>query len=324
MTTAALSDWTSPRPASGPPRLALGAMNFGKRTPEADARRIIAAAEEHGITLLDTANVYNEGESERVVGRAIAKRRQAFVVASKVGLARRGHEVEGLGKARVVAACDESLERLGTDHIDIYYLHAPDHRTPIEDTLEGIATLLKAGKIRSWAVSNYASWQILEMFHLCERSGLAKPIMSQVIYNLLVRQLEHEYFRFTAKYRLHSTVYNPLAGGLLSGKYRPGSKWEAGGRFDANTMYQRRYWTERLLEVVETYEKVAAPMDLVTLAYAWVAGRPGVDSILIGPGSLEHLEAAVRGSNAVLPPEMRQRIDETHYAYVGSDATYAR
>ena len=324
MTTSSLTDWTSPRSAAAPPRVALGTMNFGKRTSEADARRIIAAAEEHGITLLDTANVYEDGESERVVGRAIAKRRDAFLVASKVGLLRQGKGVEGLGQARVVAACNESLERLGTDYIDVYYLHAPDHRTPIEDTLEGVSTLLKAGKIRSWAVSNYASWQILEMLHLCERSTLVRPVMSQVIYNLLIRQLELEYFRFTSKYRLHSTVYNPLAGGLLSGKYRPGSKWEAGGRFDATTMYQRRYWTERLLEVVDTYGKIAAPMDMVTLAYAWVAGRPGVDSILIGPGSVDHLEAAVRGCKEVLSPEMRKRIDEVHNAYVGSDATYAR
>jgi aryl-alcohol dehydrogenase-like predicted oxidoreductase len=324
MTTASLTEWTSARLAAEPPRLALGTMNFGKRTSEPDARRIIAAAEEHGITLLDTANVYNEGESERVVGRAIAERRQAFLVASKVGLARQGKNVEGLGKARVVAACDESLKRLGTDYIDVYYLHAPDHRTPIEDTLEGIAALLQTGKIRSWAVSNYAAWQILEMFHLCERSSLPKPVMSQVIYNVLIRQLEHEYFKFTSKYHLHSTVYNPLAGGLLSGKYRPGSKWEAGGRFDANTMYQRRYWTERLLELVETYRQVASPMDMVTMAYAWVAGRPGVDSILIGPASIEHLEAAVRGCKETLSPEMRKRIDQVHYAYVGSDATYAR
>jgi len=299
-------------------------MNFGRRTPEADAQRIIAAAEEHGITLLDTANSYNEGESERVVGRAIADRRQAFLVASKVGLARRGKHPEGLDKARVVAACEESLERLGTDHIDIYYLHAPDPRTPIENTLEGIGDLLTAGKIRSWAVSNHASWQILEMVHLCERSGLAPPVMSQVIYNLLIRQLEYEYFKFTSKYRVHSTIYNPLAGSLLSGKYRPGSKWETGGRFDANKVYQRRYWSERLLEVVATYGKIAAPMDMVTLAYAWVAGRPGVDSILIGPGSMEHLDAAIRGCNEVLSPEMRKHIDETHHAYVGSDATYAR
>src|SRR5689334_11488275 len=180
--TSCLNDWIAPRAASAPPRIAVGTMNFGKRTSESEAQRIIAAAEEHGITLLDTANVYNEGESERVVGRAIQKRREAFLVASKVGLARRGKGTEGLDRARVVAACDESLERLATDYIDIYYLHAPDHQTPIENTLEGIRSLVDAGKIRSWAVSNYASWQILEMLHLCEKSGLAKPVMSQVMY----------------------------------------------------------------------------------------------------------------------------------------------
>jgi aryl-alcohol dehydrogenase-like predicted oxidoreductase len=322
--TASLTDWTSLRSAASPPRGARGARYVGTRTAAADTQRIIAVAQERGITLLDTANVYNEGESERVVGRAIKKRRDAFLVASKVGLGRAGRGAEGLSKTRVVAACDESLERLGTDYLDVYYLHAPDHKTPIEDTLEGIGTLLEAGKIRSWAVSNYASWQILEMFHLCARSGLAKPVMSQVIYNVLIRQLEYEYFRFTSKYRLHSTIFNPLAGGLLSGKYSPGSQWESGGRFDANTMYQRRYWTERLLEVVATYQKVAAPMDLVTFAYAWVSGRPGVDSILIGPSSLEHLEAAVRGCQATLSPETRKLVDETHNAYLGSDATYAR
>ena len=324
MTQASLDDWMSPRSPGSPPRLALGTMNFGKRTPLPEAQRIIAAARDCGITLLDTANVYNDGESERVIGRSLQKQRGSFVVASKVGLARIGREVEGLGQARVVTACEESLGRLGTDYIDVYYLHAPDHRTPIEDTLAGVAKLLDSGKIRSWAVSNHASWQVLEIFHLCERSGLAKPIMSQVIYNLLVRQLEYEYFKFTAKYRLHSTIYNPLAGGLLSGKYRPGAKWEAGGRFDANKMYQRRYWTERLLELVATYGKLAAPMDLVTLSYAWVSGRTGVDSILIGPVSVDHLDAAVRGCRESISDEMRKKIDEVHYAYVGSDATYAR
>jgi aryl-alcohol dehydrogenase-like predicted oxidoreductase len=322
--TASLDDWRAPRTAAAPARIALGTMNFGKRTPEADAQRIIAVAEERGITLLDTANVYNDGESERVVGRTIQKRRSSFLVASKVGLGRIGRGAEGLKKARVVAACEVSLGRLGTDYLDIYYLHAPDHQTPIEDTLEGVTALLQAGKIRSWAVSNYASWQILEMFQLCERSGMPKPVMSQVIYNVLIRQLETEYFKFSAKYRLHTTVYNPLAGGLLSGKYRPGSQWESGGRFDGSKMYQRRYWTERLLEVVATYEKIAAPMDLVTFAYAWVGGRSGVDSILIGPGSVPHLEAAIRGCEATLSPELRKRVDETYYAYAGSDATYAR
>jgi len=322
--TPSLSDWASPKAATAKPRIALGTMNFGKRTPEPIAQRIIARAIEHGIALLDTANAYNDGESERIVGRAIAGRRDQFILATKVGLGRAKGGPEGLAKSRILAACDESLGRLGTDHIDIYYLHVPDHATPIEETLEAVASLISTGKIRSWAVSNYASWQVLEMLQLGERSGLARPVMSQVIYNLLIRQLEYEYFRFATRYRLHTTVYNPLAGGLLSGKYRPGSKWEPGGRFGTNTMYQRRYWSERLLELVENYEKVAAPLELVTLSYAWIAGRPGIDSILVGPGSVEHLDAAVRGCEEVLSPETRQEIDAIHHVYVGSDATYAR
>lgn len=323
MPPASLSDWTSPRSPSSPPRLALGTMNFGERTAEAESRRIIDAASEQGIALLDTANVYNEGESERITGRAIAGKRDAFLVASKVGLGRVGRGAEGLAKGRVVAACEETLGRLGTDYLDIYYLHAPDPKTPIEDTLEGVAALLQSGKIRAWGVSNYASWQIVEMFHLAETMGMARPVISQVIYNVLVRQLELEYFRFASKYRLHSTIYNPLAGGLLSGKYAPGAQWESGGRFDSK-MYQRRYWTPRLLELVGTYAKLAAPMDPVTFAYAWVASRPGVDSILIGPASALHLEAAVRGSRATIAPELAKKVDETHYAYTGTDATYAR
>jgi aryl-alcohol dehydrogenase-like predicted oxidoreductase len=324
MADASLTEWSSPRPVSAPPKIALGTMNFGKRTPEHEAKRIIAAGEERGVNFLDTANVYHEGESERIVGRAIAKRRGAFLVATKVGLMRTGQGVEGLGKSAVVAACEKSLERLGTDYIDVYYLHAPDHKTPIDETLEAIASLLESGKIRAWGVSNYASWQILDIFHRCEKAGIARPIMSQVIYNVLIRQLEQEYFRFANAHRLHTTIYNPLAGGLLSGRYKPGTKWESGSRFDANKMYQRRYWSERLLELVATYAKLADPIDPVTFAYAWVAERPGVDSILIGPGSVEHLEAAVRACKTTLSPELRKKVDETHYAYVGSDATYAR
>ena len=325
MGSTALTDWTALRAPGAPPRLALGAMNFGKRTPAPLARDIISRAAERGITFLDTANTYNDGESERIVGRAIAGRRDQFLVASKVGLGRIDGKAEGLSKDRVLRACEESLTRLETDYVDVYYLHAPDPQTPIEQTLEAISTLMRAGKIRAWAVSNYASWQILEMFHIAAGIGLARPVLSQVIYNLLVRQIEYEYSKFAATYRLHTTIYNPLAGGLLSGRYGPGSSISAGSRFDGNAMYQRRYFSERMLELVSTYAKLAPPpFDLVALSYAWVAAQPGVDSILIGPGSLEHLDAAIDGSRRALPPDLGPAIDRIHREYLGTDATYAR
>jgi aryl-alcohol dehydrogenase-like predicted oxidoreductase len=162
------------------------------------------------------------------------------------------------------------------------------------------------------------------MFQACDRIGLARPVISQVIYSLLIRQIEYEYMKFAAKYRLHTTVYNPLAGGLLSGKYRRGADVAKGSRFDGNNMYRRRYMSDRLLELVETYQKLGSDMGLVALAYAWAAGRPAVDSILIGPASIEHLDAAIDGCAVVLPAELGKQIDEIHYAYLGTDATYAR
>ncbi len=324
MNYAALDSWTSPKALGAQAAIALGTMNFGKRIDETSARRIIARAEEHGITFLDTANVYADGESERIVGRAIVGRRANFIVATKVGLGRVEGRAEGLARSRVLTACEASLSRLATDYVDIYYLHAPDPRSPIEETLAALDKLLSDGKIRAWGISNYASWQVLEMFHLCDQMGLVRPVISQVIYNLLIRQIDYEYTKFAAKYRLHTTVYNPLAGGLLSGKYRPGSHWTRGSRFDDNALYQRRYWSERLLALVDSYRKLAPDEDLVKLAYAWISHRPGVDSILIGPASVEHLDHAIEGCRQVLPPVLGKSIDEIHYAYVGSDANYAR
>jgi len=324
MSKASIEVWSQPKAAGARARLAIGTMNFGKRTDEPLAKRIIARAEERGLDFLDTANMYNDGESERIVGRAIKGRRDKFVVASKAGYGRVNGKAEGLSQASLLAACDASLSRLGTDYIDIYYLHAPDPKTPIEDSLAGIQKLLTSGKIRAWGISNYASWQILEMFHDCEKNGLVRPVISQVIYNLLIRQIEHEYTRFAGKYALHTTVYNPLAGGLLSGKYRPGADVLKGSRFDDNTVYQKRYWSEKLLELVATYEGLAPEHNLVALAYAWTAARSGIDSILVGPASIEHLDAAIDGVARELSPELMKKIDEAHHGYLGTDANYAR
>ena len=190
--------------------------------------------------------------------------------------------------------------------------------------MAGIQKLLTSGKIRAWGVSNHSSWQILEMYQICDRSSFARPVISQVIYNLLIRQIEYEYTRFAGKYGLHTTVYNPLAGGLLSGKYRPGADVLKGSRFDDNNVYQKRYWSEKLLELVATYEGLAPEHNLVALAYAWTAARTGIDSILVGPASIEHLDAAIDASSLELSPELMKKIDDAHHGYLGTDATYAR
>ena len=143
-------------------------MNFGKRTDAAESGRIVARALERGLTFFDTANAYNEGESERILGQALKKVRESCIVATKVGFGRVNGKPEGLSRARILSAVDESLARLGTDYVDLYYLHAPDVTVPIEESVGAMQALLEAGKIRRWAVSNYASWQILEMNHIAD------------------------------------------------------------------------------------------------------------------------------------------------------------
>ena len=159
----------------GPAPLVLGCMNFGKRTPEREASRIVDLAIERGVRLFDTANAYGDGESERVLGRILGGRRGQVHIATKVGWWRQ----EGLGAERVRAALDESLARLGTDYVDLYYLHVPDPATPIAATLEGVHDVLFSGKAQRFGISNFASWQVLETIHECMIHGIARPTVGQ-------------------------------------------------------------------------------------------------------------------------------------------------
>jgi aryl-alcohol dehydrogenase-like predicted oxidoreductase len=320
--------WLVPRQQAAPPVLAVGTMNFGKRTPEPDCKRIVDRALERGLGFFDTANVYNDGESERILGRALGKSRSRALVATKVGLAGGPKNPEGLSAPVVLRAAEDSLRRLGTDTIDVYYLHAPDLRTPIGETLDAMKTLLDAGKIKSWAVSNFASWQVLEIDTLCDQRAMPRPVLSQVMYNLLVRQIEIEHLAFARRYPIHVTVYNPLAGGLLAGKHRMGEIRDIpkGSRFDSNRMYQRRYWTARFFEQVDAIALVARQVDLTPaeLAYAWLAGRTGVDSILVGPADVAQLDVAVTACSIKLSPDTYATLDAMYVAFQGTDARYAR
>jgi aryl-alcohol dehydrogenase-like predicted oxidoreductase len=314
----------SPR-GEGPAGVAVGTMNFGKRTPAPESERIVRRAIERGVTFFDTANAYNDGESERILGRAVRADRERVQIASKVGFGRVDGRQEGLSRARILSAIDGSLSRLGTDHVDVYYLHVPDHATPIEESLDAMHEVLRAGKATTWGISNYASWQILEIDRLADARGMPRPAIAQQMYNLLIRQLDVEYFAFARAYPIHTTVYNPLAGGLLTGKHARDAS-ASGSRFDGNKLYQRRYWTPRMFDMVDALKAVAeeAGMTLLDLAYAWVAGRPGVDSVLVGPASVAHLDAAIDGCAKSLPAPVLARLDERHREFQGTDATYAR
>lgn len=304
----------------------IGTMNFGARTPKDQARRIVARALERGARFFDTANVYGDGEAERILGELLSARRSDVGIATKVGLWRRGGKPEGLSASRIRAALTESLERLRTDFVDLYYLHAPDPETPQAETLDAIQQALSEGRIRAWGVSNHASWQILELNTECDRRGMARPLVSQVLYNLLVRQLDVEYFAFARRHPLHTTVYNPLAGGLLARPVPEDDTVPRGSRFEKNKLYRQRYWSGTLRTRAARYQAIAraAGIDPVTLAYAFPASRPGVDSVLAGPASVEHLDAALDGCAVRLPQEVLAEIEAAHRTFMGTDVGYAR
>jgi aryl-alcohol dehydrogenase-like predicted oxidoreductase len=210
--------------------------------------------------------------------------------------------------------------------VDLYYLHVPDRTTPIEQTLGAIAEAVRAGKVIRWGVSNYSSWQIVEMIHASDQASMPRPVVAQQLYNLLIRQLDLEYFRFAERYGVHTTVYNPLAGGLLTGRYHATDDPVKGTRFDANQLYLGRYWSARMIDLAGEYERLARAhgLGVVDLAYAWLASVKGVDSILVGPGSVEHLDAAAKAVGRRLREEVLAEVDRIHRAFVGTDTSYAR
>ena len=312
-------------PGETPP-LVLGAMNFGKRTPEAESRSILARALELGIVHLDTANAYGEGISETIVGAAVKGRREKVILATKCGFGRVAGKPEGLSRARILEAADASLARLGSDYIDLYYLHVPDHVTPIDESLDAVAELLEAKKIRAWGVSNYAAWQVVEMIQKADLRKMPRPAIAQQLYNVLLRQLDVEWFSFARQYALHTTVYNPLAGGLLSGKHARDGSTQRGSRFDKNRLYQGRYFTDAMFDRVDALEGLAKAekMSLLELSYAWLAGAPGVDSILLGPASVKQLEEGVSACARGLTPEVRGLVDALYRMWLGTDTYYVR
>ncbi|MDP9034770.1 MAG: aldo/keto reductase [Myxococcota bacterium] len=314
------------RTAGAPPEIALGTMNFGKRTSTKDSERLVRMALERGVRVFDTANYYNGGESERILGRALGRDRERALVATKVGLDRIAGRPEGLSRGALLRALPASLERLGTDHVDLYYLHAPDRTTPLEETLDAMNDVVRSGRALGWGVSNYAAWEILEMNVQADSRGFSRPIASQVLYNALHRQLDVEYFAFARRHPIHTTVYNPLAGGLLTGNHRQGERPSKGSRFDENVVYQRRYWTPTMFERVDQLRNLATEegWSLLELAYAWVASRSDVDSILVGPADVAQLEQAFNAISRVLPPELGARVDDLARKWSGTDTAYVR
>jgi aryl-alcohol dehydrogenase-like predicted oxidoreductase len=202
--------------------LCLGTMMFGGPTDEPTSMRILAKARAAGVNFIDTADAYNQGRSEEITGRGIAAERDQWVLASKLGNpVGEGINERGLSRKWVMQAADASLKRLGTDYLDIYYLHKEDHDTPLEETVHAMGDLMRAGKIRYFGVSNYRAWRVAEICNLCDRAGIDRPIVSQPYYNAMNRMPETEHLPACAHYGLGVIAYSPLARGVLTGKYGP-------------------------------------------------------------------------------------------------------
>ena len=204
-------------------RACFGTMTFGSQVDEAAAKRIVDRAIDGGVNFFDTANVYNAGVSETIVGKALAGRRDRVILASKVrGKMGDGADDTGLSRAAIHKAIEQSLRRLGTDYLDLYYLHQPDYDVRIEETLAAMDELVRAGKVRYAASSNYAAWQVTQMQAIAAQKGYRPATVTQPMYNLLARGVEPEYVPMCKELRLSMVVYNPLAGGLLTGKQKRG------------------------------------------------------------------------------------------------------
>jgi aryl-alcohol dehydrogenase-like predicted oxidoreductase len=282
-------------------RLCFGTMTFGKPADQAGSTQLVDRCVEAGVNFFDTANMYQTGVAETMLGNAIKGRRDKLVIASKVRF-KVGDELDqqGLTRKAIVRAIDESLRRLQTDYLDIYYLHAPDHATPIAESLEAMDSLVKQGKVRYIASSNYAGWEVVQMLWLAKEHGWAAPYISQPMYNLLARGIEQEYLAMCKEFGVSTVVYNPLAGGLLTGKHRR-ETITPGTRFDDNKLYQDRYWHERDFKAVEGLREIArrAGRSLVGLALNWLLRHTASDVVILGASSLaqlnENLAAAEEG-----------------------------
>jgi len=273
-------------------RASFGTMPFGKQADQATSTRMVDQCLNAGINFFDTANMYNLGRAEEVLGQALGARRSRVVLASKVRY-RMGDAPDdaGLSRAAIRKALEASLKRLGTDYLDLYYLHWPDYDTPVEETLEAMNEAVRSGKVRYPAISNYAAWQVAEIFCIAEKQGYRPPYVSQPMYNLLARGIEDEYIPFARRFGVSLVVYNPLAGGLLTGKHSREQGPIAGTRFDSNQLYMGRYWHDDYFAAVNELRAIAADAGktLVELALQWLLGQEQVDSVILGASRPEQL-----------------------------------
>ena len=306
------------------PPLCLGTMTFGLQCDEPTSFAILDRALDGGVDFVDTADVYplgggldTVGRTEEIIGRWMKARgnRSRIVLATKcAGAMGSGANDNGISRYHILKAVDESLRRLQTDVIDLYQVHAFDPRAPIEETMRALDDLVRWGKVRYVGCSNYPAWRLAQALGASERLSLARYDCVQPRYNLLYREIETEMLPLCRSQGLGVIVYNPMAGGFLSGKYRKGDEPLEGSRFTLGTAartYQNRYWQDPLFDAVDTLRPLAEErgVALASVAVAWVIAQPGVTSAIVGASRPEQIDASLGAVEVELDDGLRAACD---------------
>jgi aryl-alcohol dehydrogenase-like predicted oxidoreductase len=300
--------------------LTLGTMTFGGQggfskvgsTDVAGAKRQVDMCLDAGINLFDTANIYSDGESEEILGEAISGRRDDLLLATKVRMTMGdGPNDAGLSRHHIIRQCEDSLRRLGTDYIDLYQVHEWDGLTPLEETLEALDSMVQSGKVRYVGSSNYSGWQLMKALGIAERFGLPRFVSQQIHYTLQAREAEYELVPLAIDQECSILVWSPLAGGLLSGKYRRDQDASEGRHvegWDEPPVYD----TDKLYDTIDVLVEIADSrgVSAAQVALAWLLGRPGVASIIVGARTDEQLSDNLRAAELELSAEDRQRLDD--------------
>ncbi|GAB4579236.1 MAG: aldo/keto reductase [Anaerolineales bacterium] len=300
--------------------LCLGCMNFGGKTPEAEAIHIIHHALDQGINFLDTANVYSRGGSEMVVGKALQRngKRHKIFLATKVNGRMDDSDIMAAGNNRrhILQQCDASLKRLQTDYIDLYQIHRPRSDTPIDETLRALDDLIRAGKVRYIGTSTFPAWRVMESLWVAKELGLNRFISEQPPYHLLDRSIERELIPLAQTYGLAILPWSPLARGFLTGKYKRGEPIPGDSRLDNDMKgpFGKRtqlHFSDRAYDLLAIVEKLAAEKNCTPsqLALAWVSQQPGVTSPIIGPRTIEQLKDNLGAISIKITEEDRAQLD---------------
>ena len=290
--------------------IALGTMSFGGDADEAMAAQIWRAARDAGINFIDTADVYNEGRSEEILGRLMRGERDELVIATKAYFPTgAGPNARGGSRFHLVRAVEASLRRMATDRVDVFYLHRFDDVTALDETLRAVEDLVRTGKILYPAVSNFAAWQVAHALGVQRAAGWAPLVAIQPMYNLVKRTAEVEILPMAQSLGVGVVPYSPTGGGLLTGKYGVGRRPERGRLIDTK-MYTTRYADPAFYDVADRFTALAAELGHApaSLAVAWVASHPAVTSVLVGGRNLDQLAPTLAAGSIMLDAATRARI----------------